>query len=68
MDNTIPIQYRTQTSPKYVKQEWYVGDEGLFEPCEAYVPEGLASDYEKIISKEQFVEMYNKWIKGEGNE
>jgi hypothetical protein len=68
MDNTIPIQYRTQTSPKYVKQEWYVDDKGLYVPCQAYVLEGLASDYEKIISKEQFVEMYNKWIKGEWNE
>jgi len=68
MDNTVPIKYRPQTSQKYVKQEWYVGDEGLFVPCQAYVPEGCASDYRMVISKEQFVEMYNKWIKGERNE
>lgn len=66
MDNTIPKRYIR--SQKYVKQEPYIDDEGLFIPCEQYVPEGCVSTYQMVISKEQFVEMYNKWIKGEENE
>ena len=51
--------------PKYIKQEPYVGDNGIYVPCKSYVPEGSASIYECILTKELFVEAYNKWIKGE---
>lgn len=56
------------TGRKYIKQEPYIDDDGLWVPCEEYVPEGIETAYRMIISKEQFVEMYNKWIKGEHNE
>lgn len=49
----------------YVKQKPYVGDDAIYVPCEEYVPEGCASIYKAIITKELFVEAYNKWIKGE---
>ena len=49
----------------YIKQEPYVDDNAIYVPCEAYVPEGCASNYKAIITKELFVEAYNKWIKGE---
>lgn len=66
MDNTVPKRYIR--SEKYIKQEPYIDDTGLYLPCEEYVPEGIASAYRMVIAKEQFVEMYNKWIKGEENE
>ena len=49
--------------PKYVKQEPYINDEGIWTPCEEYVPEGCASNYRLVMTKEMFVEAYNKWIK-----
>lgn len=53
---------------KWVKQEPYVGEDGIYMPAEEYIPEGCASIYKQLISKELFVEAYNKWIKGEKNE
>lgn len=54
------VVYNTK---KYVKQEPYVDDKGIWEPIKKYAPEGCASDYRLLISKELFVEAYNKWIK-----
>lgn len=50
---------------KLVKHEPYVSDEGIWYPCEEYTPEWMATNYKLVISKEMFVEAYNKWIKGE---
>lgn len=52
---------------KYIKQHPYVGEDGIYMPCQEYVPEGYEL-YNLLISKELFVEAYNKWIKGEENE
>lgn len=52
----------------WVKQEPYVGEDGIYIPAEECVPEGYTSIYKQLISKELFVEAYNKWIKGEINE
>lgn len=49
----------------YIKQEPYVDDDGIWIPYEEYVLEGYASAYRLVMSKEIFVEAYNKWIKGE---
>ena len=54
--------------PQLVKQEPYVDDEGIYVPTEPYVYEGSCSYYRMLISKEMFVEAYNKWIKGDNNE
>lgn len=51
----------------YVKQHPYVSDTGIYIPCEEYVQEGFESNYKLLISKEMFVEAYNKWIKGAEN-
>ncbi len=51
------------TGPKFVKQEPYINDEGIWVPVQPYVLEGTASTYQMIISKVLFVEAYNKWIK-----
>ena len=50
--------------PVYVKQEPYVGENGIYIPAQPYVPEGTGS-YKMVISREMFVEAYNKYIKGE---
>lgn len=50
--------------PKYIKQEPYVGDDGIYVPCEEYVEEGCLSAYKCVLTKEMFIEAYNKWILG----
>lgn len=50
---------------EYVPQKPYVDDEGIWTPINAYVPKGCVSDYKLVMSKEMFIEAYNKWIKGE---
>ena len=47
----------------YVKQEPYVGDDGIYVPVEEYAIEGTMSLYRKVIPKELFIEAYNKWIR-----
>ena len=49
--------------PVYIKQEPYVGENGIYMPLEWYVPDGMKSTYKCILTKEMFVEAYNKWIK-----
>ena len=50
---------------KYIKKEPYVNDDGIWVPVQEYVPEGYAAPYQCLITKELFVEAYNKWIKQE---
>ena len=49
----------------YIKQEPYVDEYGIYVPVEEYVPEGCESMYRCVITKEMFVEAYNKWIKND---
>ena len=51
--------------PTYIEQKPYVDDIGIYIPLEPYVQEGHASYYKCIMTKEMFVEAYNKWIKNE---
>ena len=51
--------------PKYVKQHPYVGDDGIYTPVHEYALEGTESVYRLVMTKEMFVEAYNKWIKEE---
>jgi hypothetical protein len=52
-------------SGRYIRQEPYVNDYGIYVPDKEYVPEDCVSTYRCIMTKEMFVEAYNKWIKGE---
>lgn len=49
--------------PVYIKQHPYVWEDGIYVPCEDYVEEGCVSAYKCILTKEMFVEAYDKWIK-----
>lgn len=59
------VTVKSQKDTIWVKQYPYVGDDGIYTPCEEYVPEDCVSVYKLVISKEMFVEAYNKWIKRE---
>lgn len=50
-------------SGRYIKQEPFVNNRGIYMPVNEYVPEGCASQYHCFMTKEMFVEAYNKWIK-----
>lgn len=52
----------------YIKQFPYVDDYGMHVPDREYVPEGTESTYRCIMTKEMFIEAYNKWIKDDKNE
>lgn len=64
MDRKVTVALPNRFSDKiYVEQKPYVGEDGIYVPCEPYVPEGCCADYKCIITKELFIEAYNKWIK-----
>ena len=55
-------------SGRYIRQEPYIDDEGIYVPEKEYVPEDAISFFKCIMTKEMFIEAYNKWIKGEEND
>lgn len=52
-------------SGRYIKQEPYVDNYGIYVPTNEYVSEGCASMYRCVMTKEMFVDAYNKWIKND---
>ena len=54
-------------SGRYIRQEPYVGDNGIYVPVNEYVPEGCTSMYKCVMTKEMFIAAYNKWIKNDSN-
>ena len=52
-------------SGRYIRQEPYVDNNGIYVPDKEYVPEGCVSAYRCVMTREMFVEAYNKWIKPE---
>ena len=50
-------------SGRYIRQKPYVGNDGIYIPVNEYVPEGTESMYTCVMTREMFVEAYNKWIK-----
>lgn len=69
MSNVTYDLITLQISPTVeIKQEPRIDDEGIWMPVHEYLPENMASVYRLIISKEMFIEAYNKWIKGCGND
>ena len=64
MTSTITIKLPDPV--KYVEQKPFVDEDGIYIPVEPYAPEGFGV-YKQVISKELFVEAYNKWIKEASN-
>ena len=52
-------------SGRYIRQEPYVDDHGIHIPEKDYIPEGCVGTYKCVMTKEMFIEAYNKWIKKE---
>lgn len=52
-------------SGRYIKQKPFVDDHGIYMPVNEYVHEGCASQYRCLMTKEMFIEAYNKWIKND---
>lgn len=52
-------------SGRYIRQEPYVGDNGIYVPVNEYVPEGTESMYKCVMTRKMFVEAYEKWIKND---
>lgn len=52
----------------YIKQLPYVDDYGIYIPDKEYIPQGSAGSYSCIMTKEVFIEAYNKWIKEEAHD
>ena len=50
-------------SGRYIRQKPYVDEYGIYVPEKEYVPEGTESFYRCIMTKEMFIEAYDKWIK-----
>lgn len=60
---------RTENLTKtYKRNDPYVGDDAIYVPLQEYTPLGTSSNYRMLITKELFIEAYNKWIKGTSNE
>jgi hypothetical protein len=66
--STKTLRIKMPELTKYVKQEPYIGDDGIYWPVNDYVPEGCESSYRLLLTKELFIEAYNKWIAGDSNE
>lgn len=47
----------------YTRQEPYIDDYGIYVPNETYVPQGTRGSYKCIMTKELFIEAYNRWIR-----
>lgn len=60
-DNQISIEF--ENSRVYVKNSAYVDDTGIWVPYHEYSLKGTESDYRLLMSKDLFIEAYNKWIK-----
>ena len=52
----------------YTRQEPYIDEYGIYIPEREYVPVGTESTYKCVMTKEMFIEAYNKWIKDGKNE
>lgn len=65
-DRQTSIEF--ETSREYVKNSPYINDDGIWVPCHPYTLKGTASEYRMFMSKEMFIDAYNRWIKGEDNE
>lgn len=55
-------QYIGLEHKRYIKQEPFVDEHGIYVPVDEYVHEGCQSQYRCILTREMFVQAYNKWI------
>lgn len=68
MLNDSQASIEIETIEEYVLNSPYIDEDGIWVPFNAYTPKGTASEYKMLISRELFIEAYNKWIRGKTNE
>lgn len=61
-------KYINPHTVEYVEKKPIVNDTGIWVPCEMFVPKGIDCAYNLVMTKEMFIEAYNRWIKGVSNE
>ena len=49
---------------EYVRHDPYVSDDGIHVPSQYYVEKGFDPKYKLLMSKDVFIDAYNRWIKG----
>ena len=49
----------------YTQHFPYVDDEAIWIPAVPFTRNGTISTYQPLITRELFIEAYNKWIKGD---
>jgi hypothetical protein len=49
----------------YIRQEPYIDEDGIYVPDKEYIPKGSVGTYHCVMTKEMFIEAYNKWVKGD---
>ena len=47
---------------RYIKQLPKIEDDGYYYPNVEYCEEGTESTYRRVISKEDFIECFNRWV------
>ena len=52
----------------YTENLPFVGEDAIYVPCQPLTPNGIVSNYTALLTKELFIEAYNKWIKETTNE
>ena len=67
-ENVLHIKHEEGFYQGYTQHFPYVNDEAIYIPCSPVTKNGELSVYKPLITKELFVEAYNKWIKGEQDE
>ena len=67
-DKAIHVKHEEGFYKGYTQHFPYVGDDAIYVPVESVTRSDLMTAYKALITKELFVEAYNKWIRGEDNE
>lgn len=62
IDKIVPIFQRSDTN-EFIKLEPRVDDQGIWIPVGPYCRSGDSPTYQMVMSKEMFVEAYNRYIK-----
>ena len=67
-DKVLHVKHEEVFYAGYTQHFPYVGEDAIYVPCVPVSENVLLSNYKPLITKDLFVEAYNKWIKGENNE
>ena len=62
-DKTIQIVPEDEFYAGYTENLPYVDEDAIYVPCQPITPNGIVSNYKVLLTKELFIEAYNKWIK-----